>query len=210
MIALLIIAVVVIVIVVYNVNKAVKQGAEKKKIREKIAMAEKLCDEGRPVPEADSLTQKYMERPIVIKIAQDVLQDFLKGKIELYSSANVRIRQIEFSGMIHAAFYPDASLCNGVYTKWNVSTLSEGGICFAHQILQPISTQRDMESCVRAVAILAYRAISRECSEDKTVKDYQLSMREFISDDVVCKSVNFEIRISYSAPNPNYAPPAEW
>lgn len=207
MIALLIIAVVVIVIVVYNVNKAKKREAElaaereaeKRKIQKRNE-EKKLREEGRPLQKADGLTRKYMEKPIIIEASQRVKQKFVACKEDA-------IRRAEHFNMEHS----NGVMCvkAGCSKDGRCSKIGWGDereLDFRKENLQCLHTREDMEACVRAIAILAYQQISRECSEDKNA---DVCVREYLSSEISgeCK---FYITLQYLFANPNYAPPAEW
>lgn len=204
MIALLIIAVVVIVIIVYNINKAKKREAElaaeheaeKRKIQKRNE-EKKLREEGRPLQEADGLTRKYMEKPIIIEAAQRVKQEFVALKEGCISNAERYNREHSCAAMYIAATCSKDGECSQIGWSGSGSLLD-----FCEKNLQCLHTREDTEACVRAIAILAYQQISCGCSEDKVY------VRERLS----CEYGRCSFSIGFECPltNPKYAPPAEW
>lgn len=86
--------------------------------------------------------------------------------------------------------------------EYSGNMLSDG-VSFDKAHLQALQTVDDVESCVRAIAILAYKLILRECSEYKNEKVF---IREYPKEGNL-NNLEF-IKIGYSAEseNPKHVP----
>ena len=147
-----------------------------------------------------------MNKPVVINFLHRVLQHFLRSKEIVLKEADMRAEKIKIKFEIIIEGYTSGVNWKSRVNEYSGNMLSDG-VSFDKAHLQALQTVDDVESCVRAIAILAYKLILRECSEYKNEKVF---IREYPKEGNL-NNLEF-IKIGYSAEseNPKYAPPAEW